>query len=141
MELLRLSITSRCEPRQPMCQIDQCDPCAFFTTVTPKARRTHRCAECGRTIEPGEIYHRTSYGRDGSVETNKACSHCGAAREWLNKHCGGWVTEALNEDLHEHWNEGYRVDSLGRLLVGMRNKWQWVRRAGLRPIPAIPKTA
>ena len=68
--------------------------------------------------------------------SNKACAHCAVARTWLSAHCGGWVTEALREELEEHWYERYREDRLGRLIVGMRNQWQRLRGDGLMPIPA-----
>lgn len=120
-----------------MCRIDDCDPCDWFGTVERTARKPHACGECGRDIAPGEHYKVSSYVMDGQFFTNKACAHCAVARTWLEKHCGGWVTEALLEELQEHWDESesYRKqDRLGRLLVGVRRGWAGFR-GGLMPIP------
>lgn len=123
-----------------MCRIDDCEPCTWFGTNERTARKEHKCDECGRKIAPGELYDVSSYVWEGEFHTNKACAHCGIARSWLTVHCGGWVTEALHEELQEHWDENYRKDGLGRLLVGVRRKWSRFD-GGLMPYPAPVKRA
>ena len=121
-----------------MCAIDNVEHCDWFgTRIIKNARKEHRCAECGRAITPGESYAYSTFAADGQLLDNKACEHCHAAREWLNKHCGGWVTEALDEDLAEHFFNGYTADGLGRLIVSIRHQWRWLRKDGMRPVPVI----
>lgn len=121
-----------------MCRIDDCEPCTWFGTEYRKARKDHVCAECYRAITKGEVYAASSYISDGGFSTNKACAHCDASREWLNKHCGGWVTEGLMEELEEHFEEGYKEDRLARLIVGIKRKWVKFSGSGLMQIPTIP---
>jgi hypothetical protein len=120
-----------------MCMIDDADPCTWFGTDSHRARKPHKCAECGRAIAAGEVYFRSTYISDGKFEAVKACEHCHAARDWLTKHCGGWLTYGLRDELDEHWDEGYREDRLGRLIVGVRRDWQRFG-GGLMPVPHIP---
>ena len=48
----------------------------FSTKETRKARKQHRCVECRREIQPGEIYEHV-YGKwEGEVCVFKTCSHC-----------------------------------------------------------------
>ena len=112
----------------------------FFVKQTPTARKAHRCGECGRTIRPGEIYERVRGKWNGDVGTEKTCAHCVAARAWLEKHCVGYLFQGVQEDLWEHWRSEYRQDRLGRLVVGMRRKWERFG-GGLMAVPAgVPAT-
>lgn len=43
-----------------------------------RARKEHRCMECGRVIEPGETYRYWTGVWEGDVVTNKMCAHCQA---------------------------------------------------------------
>lgn len=103
-----------------------------------KARKAHRCGECGRGIEPGESYHRwdglTEYGFDSQV----MCSHCwafitvtaeitGCALSWyfgtvLNAgrydyEEGAYASDALFNDEHQ-WHD--------KPLLKLR-VWHWAR--------------
>jgi len=47
-----------------------------MTQANPKARKQHRCCECGRTIEPGEHYLRVTEVWDHDPCTFKTCTEC-----------------------------------------------------------------
>lgn len=60
----------------------------------PTARKPHVCDQCGRTISPGERYHRWEQASDYShgIETTKTCDQChGLARDL-------WAAEVRGED-------------------------------------------
>lgn len=120
-----------------MCRIDDVEG-TWLGTNRIIARKQHTCGECGREIAKGETYDRSAYVFDGCVHSNKACIHCCAARRWLVKHCGGWVTESLGEELQEHFEEYAPKDrdGVGRLAVGVRRGWQRFS-GGLMSIPAV----
>ena len=100
-----------------------------FPAVTRTARKPHRCDECGRTIEPGEQYKIGAGIYDRSAWHAKQCRHCVAATTWLQAECGGFLHNAVREDLEEHWSEVLpRSLWLGRAIVGMRRRWR--RRDG-----------
>lgn len=92
-----------------------------------RARRMHRCNECRRDIEPGELYEYFT-GYLDMWTTQKTCAHCVAARGWLSTVCHGWLFDMVLEDLDEHWREHWRpVKStyLGKLIIGMQRKWMF----------------
>jgi hypothetical protein len=105
----------------------------------PVAKAAHRCAECGRVIEPGERYLRERYVWDGKFTVHKTCAHCEVARDWLAQECGGWLYGGVEEDIREHcFGYGYGMD-LYRLAVGIAWKWR-TPRGRLLPVPAVPQT-
>ncbi len=101
------------------------------------ARKEHRCCECGRVIQPRERYERATglWDRKEGLQTYKTCPHCLVARGWLQAECGGWLFGEVCEDLREHFYDGGMDDRywLGRVVVGMRLRWQGKR--GLMPVP------
>lgn len=127
-----------------MCMIDLVDgDVRVSESVVRRAAREHACGECDRTITRGEPYEYVSLlVWDGSAEWThaKTCAHCLIARRWLQRECGGWIYGSLLEDLIEHFREGAVIRDrdvlrLGRLIVGMRNKWQ--RFGVLGPLPEV----
>lgn len=47
----------------------------FSSTTFPKARKQHRCSECGATIQPGDVYYyQAGLGEDFYVW--KECRRC-----------------------------------------------------------------
>ncbi len=107
-----------------MCAIDYCDN--YFdlcSTSERKARKPHVCSECYRQIMSGEKYFYTTYLSEGAWEINKCCRHCNVGREWLNKHCGGFLFHGLFEDLSEHFEASYKVDNLEEIFAGVKCKW------------------
>lgn len=117
-----------------MCMIDDADRFECSSITTSKARKTHICTECGRTIHPKETYERFTGLLDNKFHTFKTCSHCFAARQWLVKHCGGFVFGFVEEELREHFDEGYKVDRVDRLVVGIKRQWRTIHK-NLMPIP------
>lgn len=124
-----------------MCMTDYADP---VTQVNDgeyrKARKPHKCNECGRAIAAGENYHyETFIDTGGKFAQHKTCAHCMVARGWLQAECGGWIYSGIEEDLREHVCEGGYGMSLARLSVAMKNNWKRLD-GSLRPVPAMPET-
>lgn len=122
-----------------MCMVDGGDGYVLLlSTRFAVAHKTHRCAECGREIVPGERYCMDRYVWDGEFHNHKTCAHCDVARQWLAGECGGWLYTAVEEDIREHATSGAPF-SVMRLAVGMA--WQWrTPRGKLLPVPKLPHT-
>lgn len=94
-----------------------------------KARKTHRCGECRRNINPGETYeYFTGINSDGyGWETYRTCAHCQQAARWLRVFCGGSVFEMSADDLAEHVNDGeesyMHTDQLAELVRWQESDW------------------
>lgn len=139
-----------------MCRVDYCDDeYTFVGSADPVARKEHRCDDCGRTIEPGERYHRATWASYGDLLTSKMCGHCKAASRWLTVVCSGFIWSQVIEELKEHWDEEFdlRSHGLGRLVAVGRRRWKrngalvnvtdverWVT-SGLARVPAVSKVA
>jgi len=121
-----------------MCRIDDAERYEFAAIVRPKARKQHKCCECGRAILPGERYESMSGKLDGEIERLKTCEHCASARDWLITHCGGFVFTQVDEELREHFHEGYRADRVGRLIIGIKRQWK-AFRGGMMPVPVVAR--
>lgn len=124
-----------------MCMIDDSDGSVKEISVTtPRARREHTCAECGRRIAVGESYERNVHVWDEAMICHKTCEHCLVARQWLLDECGGWLFGGVGEDIRDHCVDGFkRPFSLYRIAVSMA--WQWRTKSGrLLPVPTVPPT-
>ncbi len=55
-----------------------CDEASFRDERKRKARKAHRCTECGREILPGESYTAGRMIWEGEWSTYKTCSRCDA---------------------------------------------------------------
>lgn len=53
-----------------------CDMPEAFNSVTRKARKNHKCCECGCTIETGEKYKYSSGIWNGEPDSFKQCLNC-----------------------------------------------------------------
>lgn len=126
-----------------MCMYDDGEGYTVSQRAERKARKPHRCDECGRTILPGERYEALTGLYEGSWCYTKVCLHCLAARRWLSKVCGGWMDEAVEMDLQEHvtGEEQYiRSSALVRLYRWMLADWR-DREGNLRPIADVEAVA
>jgi hypothetical protein len=119
--------------------IEGCDERAHvWHESQQRAKKPHKCGECGRAIAVGELYWRVwAVSSDGPFK-GKWCEHCNIAKRWLWVNCGGSLLAGVAEDIHEHVEE-YRRPDLARLDVGMRRRWRAFRREGLLPVPRMPK--
>lgn len=128
-----------------MCMIDDCCRAELWSESRAKARKEHRCGECGRTIKRGETYCKVFGVQDGDPFAGKWCAHCNVAKNWLWTNCGGSLLGAVIEDCESHVQEYGRladcIPALARICVGARRKWT-VRRGPsigqLMPIPEQP---
>lgn len=112
-----------------MCAIDFADQADFAHGEWRRAGKVHRCEECIRVIPRGQRHYYLSTLFDGRWSTWRTCEHCHAAGLWMHVVCGGYLTGGLLEELVEHWDEGFRSVGFGRLIVGMRRRWNEGRDA------------
>jgi hypothetical protein len=118
-----------------MCAVDDADPCDVWHAVYPTARKRHVCEECQRSIQTGETYRRVKMLYEGYWSESITCAHCEAAGAWMGEVCGGYLGGGLDEELREHWSEGYASILLGRLILGMRERWHH----GADPVPDVER--
>lgn len=76
-----------------------------------KARKAHKCCECGCEIKPGAQYESSGGVWDGEWSTYKTCDTCVTVRDWYaHKYpdddygFGGFVFQELWTNLYESWN-------------------------------------
>jgi len=116
-----------------MCMIDDCDPCDVYSAKVVKARKPHKCSECGRQISPGESYHYAFMVQEGHGDSFHTCQHCFVGAQWLITNCGGFVHYSVLEEIREHASEyPYLSDGLAALADGMTSQWKNM------PVPAMP---
>lgn len=129
-----------------MCMIEGCDERAsIWNEREQRARKPHKCCECGRQIEAGEVYvYLWAKSSDGPF-TGRWCAHCDVAQKWLWENCSGSLLSGVIEDCREHVDEysgeAACIPALARIVVGAGRKWRVRRgpRAGqLMPIPRMP---
>lgn len=66
---------------------------------TIKARKEHKCGECGATIKTGEEYYSEKSVYEGRFDTYKTCLPCKEVRDkYLTR---GWFWEQIWSDLRE----------------------------------------
>lgn len=127
-----------------MCMIDGGERAELWQESKQRARKMHKCCECGRDIHPGETYWKVFGIQDGDAFSDKWCAHCNVAKEWLWKNCGGSMLTMVIEDCQEHVHDYRDADfapALARVCVGARRHWTVRRgaRAGqLMPVPMLP---
>lgn len=106
-----------------MCMIDDAEPIYPKRITQPKARKEHKCCECGRPIEIGERHEHVSGICDRRMFSERTCEGCQWAREWLDESCGGFCYTIVLEELKEHRREGYADNLLMLRIRGMERKW------------------
>jgi len=81
-----------------MCDCDYYPP-EFFNVVYRVAKKSHRCVECLRKIQPGERYEVASGKWDGNFDSHKTCADC---VEFIEKskigcYCYGLLMDGIDE--------------------------------------------
>lgn len=69
-----------------------------------RARKEHRCTECGATIAPGRLYERASMLMDGRWDTFTTCARCVNVRDEFFT-CGYYFG-----GIREHFQECFGFD-------------------------------
>jgi hypothetical protein len=85
------------------------DPPRFYVATMPRAKKAHRCDECGGAIACGQTYENVS-GFWEFFNTFKTCQRCVDLRTWVgnNVPCFCWAHGNLEEDMRETINEAAR---------------------------------
>lgn len=103
-----------------------------FVTSHPKARKEHRCTDCGRTIRTGETYRRGAGFDGGTAWSWKDCRHCEFV---LNEYDIAWDGEYNADTFHEWSGDGFQDIAEGRLQAGYRKQWT-TAGGNLWPLPS-----
>lgn len=77
-----------------MCSCDFTQP-DFWTSVDRKARKPHKCCECGSEIKVGETYNYASGKWEDEVKNYKTCGDCVKIGELLECYGLGAMYEQL----------------------------------------------
>ncbi|GAB4059139.1 hypothetical protein GCM10028811_12420 [Uliginosibacterium sediminicola] len=79
------------------------EPAEFYQQARRRAKKEHSCSECGRAIDPGELYEHASGKWDGDVRAFKTCPRCLALKDWVDAHvpCSCWAHGNIIEDAIE----------------------------------------
>lgn len=67
------------------CGCDDLEGPEFYLEELVKARKAHTCCECGKAINPGQMYQRITGKWDGNVRTYKTCEPCADLRDSLSQ--------------------------------------------------------
>lgn len=83
-----------------MCVCNYETPSVYWKTIR-KARKTHRCEECGTFIHPATRYEHVRGVWEGEPRSYKTCLDCVAARELLDscESCFCWSHGGLWDDV------------------------------------------
>lgn len=91
------------------------DAPSVYNKTTPKARKQHKCYECGSVIDAGEKYENVFGVWDGDGSTFKTCSRCLDLRNFVedNVPCVCWQHGNIRDDCIETAREyGEQGDGL-----------------------------
>ena len=101
----------------------------FFIQHRSKAKKIHRCYECGSEIQKGESYQADSGKWEGDVMTYKTCHRCMALRDFVQAHipCFCWGFGNMREDVLNAALE--HADEAPGLLFGAYRREILIRRS------------
>ena len=79
----------------------------FYTRHNVKAKKEHKCEECGCIIKPDNQYERATGMWEGRIVTFKTCKQClGARNEAMSiTGCGCYMHGRVWEDINDALNE------------------------------------
>lgn len=110
------------------------EPAEVYVQTPRLARKVHRCSECGKAIEKGEVYERVFAIWEGDPNDMPMCFHCLSLIEFVEASvpCFCWTHGNLHEDVRE------TVDAYAHEADGLR--FGWLRRQAMiekrrRPTP------
>lgn len=109
-----------------MCSCDYELP-EFYEQETLRARKPHKCVECGRIIQAGETYEYVRGKWDGDFLQFHTCTHCLAVREAWMRFMGSscWLFSGLYEEIaNSDWKYYPGRFSVGRRMVEARRAKQ-----------------
>lgn len=86
------------------------DPASVYRSSTPRAKKSHRCEECGTTILIGERYEYVFGIWDNSPASFRTCESCYDLRMWVknNVPCLCWMHGDADTGMNESINDAYR---------------------------------
>ena len=92
----------------------------FYSGDTRKARKPHKCCECGCQIKVGQIYHHAVGKSDGDIWAYDTCSLCDEIRTHF--YCDDWLFTNLWDDMVEQLFDGggFRFECMEGLGVPAR---------------------
>lgn len=94
------------------CECDSDGP-EFFDSREVRARKQHKCCECGKAIEKGEIYEYAVGKWDGDIDTFHTCEECADLRASL-KSLGFCTTFGEVRADHREYLEIYQPQKMER---------------------------
>lgn len=96
-----------------------------------RARKSHKCILCHRTIYRGEIYLVGTSFTDGQVRNWKECAHCDALFTYL-------YSLSDEDEYSEELAEGWEPDTIIHARIKAMWNMKWQRRDGkLLPAPVV----
>lgn len=77
---------------------DDYDPLQFYFAKVVRAKKKHRCEECGASIYSGEQYERVTIKYEGEMYTITTCERCYDLRVWVKNNVPCLCTTHGNMD-------------------------------------------
>ena len=97
------------------------DEAEFYSSEIRKARKQHKCCECGGAILPGQSYEHVAGRWDGHMGTYKTCSLCVEIRTKFS--CdGSWMFKSMWDSLREELFDRLTTGCLTGLSIPAREK-------------------
>jgi hypothetical protein len=108
------------------CYCDYDYPPAFYSSTMRRARKEHRCYECGRLIAKGDDYEDLSAKWDDVIQRIRTCHRCIAMMRYVEAHvpCVCWEHGNILEnardtiDYYAHEAPGLVFGTLRRYVRG-----------------------
>lgn len=87
------------------CSVDHGEYPEFYKETFPKARKLHKCIECGENILPGQNYNNYKGKWDGEFRIYHTCIPCNSIRKHYCKH--GFIFGNLMEQIWDCFGFDY----------------------------------
>lgn len=114
------------------CYCDYDEQPDAYAAEKRKARKQHRCYECARHIQAGEVYERAALLYGGSWDVCQTCCRCLDVRAYVQAHapCFCWAHGSMLDDArsvideHGHVSAGFYIGAMKRVLRAQRGSRQ-----------------